>query len=140
MSLAQVSLRPDNPHREHADPGGGEAVMPGRFFAERAADQRRLKRADIDADVEDRIGAIAAVIARRVEAADLWICQRSDDEGETSEPPDKCDAAVIVALSLDICSRDDALRQSYCAMWAVLRDCWNIACRSAWMAAGEFAV
>ena len=71
MSLAQVSLRPDNPHREHADPGGGEAVMPGRLFAERAADQRRLERAEIDADIEDRIGAMAAVIAWRVEAADL---------------------------------------------------------------------
>ncbi|MGB7603105.1 MAG: hypothetical protein WBM24_22580 [Candidatus Sulfotelmatobacter sp.] len=78
--------------------------LPGaarRFFAERAADQRRLKRADIDADVEDRIGAITAVIARRIEAANLWICQRSDDEGETSEPPSKCGAAIIVALSPD---------------------------------------
>jgi hypothetical protein len=110
-----------------------------RFFAERAADQRRLERADIDADIEDRTGAIAAVIARRVDAADLWMCPRSDDEGETSEPPNKRDV-VIVALRLDICGRDDALRQCYCAMWAVLRDCWNIACRSDWMAAGEDAV
>ena len=45
--------------------------MPADLFAERAADQRRQERADIDADIEDRIGAIAAMIARRIEAADL---------------------------------------------------------------------
>jgi hypothetical protein len=139
MSLAQESLRPGNPRRS-MPAAGGEAVMPGRFFAERAADQRRLERADTDADIEDRTGAIAALIARRAKAAALSICPRSEDQGEVSEPPNKRDAAVIVALRLDICGRDDALRQSYCAIWAVLRDCWNIACRSAVMAAGEFAV
>jgi hypothetical protein len=72
------------------------AAKPGRFFAERAADQWRLERAEIDADIEERIGAMAAVIARRVEAADLWLCPRSDDEEEISEPPNKRDAAVIV--------------------------------------------
>jgi hypothetical protein len=51
--------------------------------------------------MEDRIGAITAVVARRIEAADLWMCPRSDDEGETSEPPNKRNAAIVVALSLD---------------------------------------
>jgi hypothetical protein len=45
--------------------------MPADRLAERAADQRRQERADIDADIEDRIGAVAAVIAGRIKAADL---------------------------------------------------------------------
>src|ERR1700751_2619806 len=45
--------------------------MPAQFFAERAADERREKRAEIDADVEDRIGAVTARIAGRIEPAHL---------------------------------------------------------------------
>jgi hypothetical protein len=63
----EVNTKPD----AHADAGGGEAVMPAHFLPERAADQRRQERADIDADIKDRIGAVAAVIAWRIEAADL---------------------------------------------------------------------
>ena len=55
----------------HADAGGAEAVVPADLLAERAADERREERAEIDADIEDRIGAVAAVIAGRVESADL---------------------------------------------------------------------
>ena len=55
----------------HADAGGGKAVVPAEFLAERAADQRRQKRAEIDADIEDREGAVAAAVAGRVEPADL---------------------------------------------------------------------
>ena len=56
---------------QHTDAGGGKAVMPSRLFAQRTADQRRQKRTDIDADIEDREGAVAAVVTRRIEAADL---------------------------------------------------------------------
>ena len=52
-------------------PGGSEAIVPADALAERAADQRRQERAEIDADIEDRIGAVAAGIAGRVELADL---------------------------------------------------------------------
>ena len=45
--------------------------MPAEHFAERAADQRRQERADIDADIEDGEGAVAPRIAGRVEPADL---------------------------------------------------------------------
>ena len=63
----EIDAQPD----AHADAGGGEAVVPADFLAERAANERRQKRADIDADIEDGIGAVAARIARRVEPADL---------------------------------------------------------------------
>ena len=55
----------------HADAGGAEAVVPAGDFAERAGDQRGEECAEIDADIEDRIGAVAARIAGRVERADL---------------------------------------------------------------------
>jgi hypothetical protein len=54
-----------------ADAGSGEPIMPAQLLAEGAADERCEKRTDIDADVEDRIGAVAPMVARRVEAADL---------------------------------------------------------------------
>ena len=55
----------------HADAGCGEAVMPAELFAEGAANERRQECAEIDADVKDRIGAVAALIARGIEGADL---------------------------------------------------------------------
>ena len=55
----------------HADAGGGETVMPAEFLAERAAHQRRQEGAEIDADIEDREGAVAAAVAGRIERADL---------------------------------------------------------------------
>ena len=45
--------------------------MPAEFFAQRAAHQRGQERAEIDADIEDREGAVAAAIAGRIERADL---------------------------------------------------------------------
>ena len=45
--------------------------MPAQLLAQRSADQRREKRAEIDADIEDRIGAIAAPVARGIEPAHL---------------------------------------------------------------------
>src|SRR6516164_4061896 len=63
----EVNAKPDH----HADAGGGKTVVPAEAFAERAADQRGEERAEIDADIEDRIGAVAARIARAIEAADL---------------------------------------------------------------------
>src|SRR5262249_3383825 len=55
----------------HADAGGGKAVMPAQLLAEGPAYERCEKRADIDADIKDRIGTIAARIAGPIEAADL---------------------------------------------------------------------
>ena len=45
--------------------------MPADPLAERSAHERREERAEIDPDIEDRIGAVAAGIAGRVELADL---------------------------------------------------------------------
>ena len=45
--------------------------MPAQLFAERAADERSEKGAEVDADIEDRIGAVAARVAGRIEAAHL---------------------------------------------------------------------
>ena len=55
----------------HTDAGGGKSIMPAQLLAERAADEGREERTDIDTDVKDRIGAVAPMVARRVEAADL---------------------------------------------------------------------
>ncbi len=63
----KINRKPD----AHADARGGKAVVPAGLLAERAADQRRQERADIDADIENGIGAVAAVIARRIKPADL---------------------------------------------------------------------
>jgi hypothetical protein len=64
---AQINGKPN----QHADASRGKAVVPSRLFAERAADQRRQERADIDADIKDRICAVAAVVARGIKAANL---------------------------------------------------------------------
>ena len=61
----------DRKRDRHPDAGRREAVMPAELFAERPAHQRREKRADIDPDVEDRIGPIAARVAGRIEPAHL---------------------------------------------------------------------
>ena len=63
----QINAQPDH----HADAGGGEAVMPTCGLAQCAAHKRRQERAEIDADIKDRIGAVAARIARAIEATDL---------------------------------------------------------------------
>ena len=48
--------------REHADTRGAKTPMPAIELAERAADQRRQKPADVDADIVDVVGAPAAGI------------------------------------------------------------------------------
>ena len=63
----EINREPD----QHADSGGHEAVVPADFLAQRAAHQRGEECAEVDPDIEDRIRAIAARIARRVKAADL---------------------------------------------------------------------
>ncbi len=63
----EIDQKPDG----HADPGCGEAVVPAEPFAQRAADQWGEERAEIDADVEDREGAVSPRIAGRIERADL---------------------------------------------------------------------
>src|SRR5947209_13143570 len=45
--------------------------MPAVRNGQRAAEERRKKRADIDSDVENRVAAVAPVIARRIESTDL---------------------------------------------------------------------
>ena len=57
---------------QHADAGGGEAVMPAVLLAQRAADQRREERAEIDPDIEDREGAVAPRVAGRIELP-TWV-------------------------------------------------------------------
>src|SRR5689334_12107311 len=77
----------DRERDQHADAGRGETEMPTDLLAQRAADERGQKRADIDSDVEDRIGAVAAMVAGRIERSDLAGCVRleqphADDEYE----------------------------------------------------------
>ena len=65
---------PDEIDREadqHADAGGREAVVPADLAAERAGDQRRQERPDIDADIVDRVGAHAARVVRARRASRL---------------------------------------------------------------------
>src|SRR5262245_3704697 len=71
--VRQVRRRDEVDHESkgHADPGGGEPVVPAKLFAERAADQWRKECAGIDADVKDRKGTVSAPIARRVQGANL---------------------------------------------------------------------
>src|SRR5690348_14699272 len=45
--------------------------MPTGGLTQGAAHKRRQERTEIDADIKDRIGAVAARIATRIEAADL---------------------------------------------------------------------
>jgi len=52
--------------QHHTHSGGAEAVVPAQLLAQRAADQRREERAQVDAHVEDREGAVAARVAGRV--------------------------------------------------------------------------
>src|SRR5262249_47205634 len=85
----KVSREPD----QHADARGAEAIVPADAFSERAADERRKKRPDIDAHVKDRIGAIAARITARVEFADLArhvglegaVAENEDEEREQQQ-------------------------------------------------------
>ena len=55
----------------HADAGSGKAIVPAELFAERAANQRGEECAEIDADIENRKGAVAAAVAWRIKRADL---------------------------------------------------------------------
>src|SRR5450631_238796 len=64
--------------------------MPANVFTERAADQRRKERANVDSDVEDRVGAVPARIVGCIKAADLRrniglespVAQNEQQEGE----------------------------------------------------------
>ena len=55
----------------HADARAGEAIMPADRLPDRSANQRREERADIDADIENRIGAVATGVGRRIKLPDL---------------------------------------------------------------------
>ena len=57
-----AAVQIDAEAHQHADARRGEAVVPAVLDGERAADQRRQECPDIDADIEDRIGAVAPVI------------------------------------------------------------------------------
>src|SRR5262249_4125959 len=55
----------------HPNAGGSKPIVPAKLFAERSADKRGKKCTEIDADVEDRKGAVSAPVPRRIEGADL---------------------------------------------------------------------
>jgi len=55
----------------HADAGGRKAVVPAVLLAQCAADKRRQKRTEVDADIKDRESAVAAAVAGCVERAHL---------------------------------------------------------------------
>src|SRR5215510_14231214 len=67
----------------HAQSGGCKSVVPTELFAERAANERREKRAKIDADVKYRKCAVAASVGRRIKPADL--CRDIRLEGSVAE-------------------------------------------------------
>ena len=68
----------------------------------------------------------SALIYRR---AHRLRCRRGREGGKA-----KRDASVAWTLP------EGGGRRLYCAMWAVLSDCWNIVCRSVVMAVGDVAV
>src|SRR6516225_1033875 len=57
--------------RDRTSAGSGKAVMPAVFDGERAAYQRGQKRPDVDAEIEDRVGAVAPIVPGSIERADL---------------------------------------------------------------------
>ena len=61
----------DHEAEQHADAGCAKAVGPTGLLAERPADERCKEGADIDADIEDGKGAVAARVARRIKRSDL---------------------------------------------------------------------
>src|SRR5262249_47357531 len=65
------SAKVDTKADQHADASGGKAKVPAGLLTERTADQRREERSKIDANVENRIGAVAARITGDVQSADL---------------------------------------------------------------------
>ena len=76
----------------HSDAGGGKTVVPAEFLAERATHQRRQERAEIDADIENREGAVAAAVAGRVKRTDLGRdigLERAVAENENAEREQK---------------------------------------------------
>ena len=56
---------------QHPDAGCAKAVLPSSLLAECPAHERREEGADIDADIEDGKGAVAARVAGRIERSDL---------------------------------------------------------------------
>ena len=50
-----------------------EAVAPADFLAQKSANERTQDSADIDADIEDREGAVVARIAGDVEISPTWV-------------------------------------------------------------------
>src|SRR5262249_25761931 len=61
----------DDQAKGHADAGSRESKVPTEFFAKRSTDERRQKRPEIDAHIEDREGAVAASVAGRIKGANL---------------------------------------------------------------------
>src|SRR5436309_15813370 len=76
--------------RQHAATGSGKPIMPAPCSGEGSADERREKGANIDADIEDRIRAIAAEVVRPVKRAHLagdvrLECADAKDEEQQGE-------------------------------------------------------
>ena len=70
----KIALTPEIEQQtgHHADARGAEAPVPAEGFAQRSADQRREKSADVHADVVDVVGAARARIAGLVQIA-IWL-------------------------------------------------------------------
>ena len=86
-----LSHEVDDESNHHADAGHREARVEraDRVLRQPTADERREERPEVDAHVEDRVGAIEPAIARRVESAHLRrhvrleeaVAEDEEDEG-----------------------------------------------------------
>ena len=52
-------------------PAEAKTIAPAPLFSKRAGHKRSEERTDIDADIKNRIGAVASWVAGRVERTDL---------------------------------------------------------------------
>src|SRR5438105_2458460 len=71
MRQCASAIKIDAETYQHADPGGCKASMPSIVDGEGPANERREKCSNIDADVEDRVSAVAPTVFRPIEIAHL---------------------------------------------------------------------
>ena len=94
----------ENETDQHTETGEAEAVLPAIGLAEIAADDRRGRRADVNAHVEDGVGGIAAHVGAAVELADdhgdvrLQEARTHDDERQR-HPEDVDDRIGLAAIA-----------------------------------------
>ena len=120
----------DHGSDEHADAGGGEAVVPAYFLSERTAYNRREERAKVHTHVVDRVGAVDALIAGLIERADLCCEVRlkhpvacDKEEQRNQEEALKCHQEV--SDSHEHCTHVDCVRLTQVAVGHQATNKWR---------------